>query len=755
VSRLEDLVAEFVERREAGEAVDPQAFAASHPDLEARLLSVLGELVDVEDMFTGDLGSVPKTVGRWEVLGVLGSGGMGRVLEVIDRSGKGPHRALKLLNPTASLDPRQEERFRREAEVLQAFEHPGVVRVHEVGQESGCAFLVMDLVEGQPLSDVISARQREVRASAAGSTERTVGALLTGDGAWPTRAAELVAELARTMAAAHRAGLIHRDLKPGNVIVRPDGKPIVIDFGLARTDGAATLTGTGDVLGTPHFMSPEQAAGRVGDHRVDIYGLGAILYHLVALDVPHPGSDPMSVVESVRRVPARPPRAVNASVPRPLDAIIRRAMGYRPARRFPDADALAVALERFVAGDGSVGWTLPPSARLEDLWRWHRRKVAAGAIAALVAVALWLGWGSWTHNRDTQRAALVRQASLARLEQRAEETRELGAQIEALGGGDLGAYFAGRQPDGELGKALRDGDAALARDDVDAALAAYGRAAELGSPMASGLLGLAAAGAGASPPEAEAVALRELPLALRAFPESTRLHRALGELHARSDRWDDAAASLEAAAVLLDTDHDLWHEVAKAWLKARQRDRGAAAVSRALELAGDDAPAKYERTLAAAVPPGEGQEILEDLVRRFPTTGSLWHNLGFVFHKQHDLPNAAENYRRALQHKPKDVASLLNLAWIHAGLDADCAECKASLDAHPELLDRDVAADYMVRALDVDGGQFPNALRTLIQVARFIDRTEALRTALQRWLQREDLSERHLGRLARALQQLK
>ncbi|MCO5171699.1 MAG: serine/threonine-protein kinase [Planctomycetes bacterium] len=257
-----------------------------------------------------------RRIGPYEVVRELGRGGMGVVYEVTDPAL--PRRlALKLILDRA--DPDALARFKREVELLARVRHPNVVAVHAVGRAPEGPYVLMDLVEGEPLSRLVG------RFDAA-------------------RAVEVVRALCGAVEALHAQGVLHRDLKPQNVLVRPDGTPVLLDFGLARGVWADRLTRTGEVLGTPRYMAPEQAEGRgspTHGARVDVYGLGAILFELLA------GAPPFAEVQGgpipalaavLEREPRWPP--VDAA----LGAVLRRAMARRPEDRFASAAELARAL---------------------------------------------------------------------------------------------------------------------------------------------------------------------------------------------------------------------------------------------------------------------------------------------------------------------------------------------------------------------------------------------------------------------------
>ncbi|MGE0708416.1 MAG: protein kinase [Planctomycetota bacterium] len=307
----------------------------------------------------------PTTVGPYAVVRCLGRGGMGVVYEC-------RHPALPRtvavkqvhahLAPAAAL-----ARFAREAEALARLRHPGVVAVHDLGQTPQGPYLVMDLVEGQPL-DRLAQR----------------GPLA------PREAARLVAAMARAVEAIHAAGVLHRDLKPPNTILRPDGSPVLLDFGLAREVDAERMTRTGEVLGTLRYMSPEQADGRADlDGRADVYSLGAILYELLAGEPPWVEESGVQLLLRVLTGPdAAPPSALNPGVPPALDALVARAMAREREERCPSAAALAAELEGFLASEAPPA---PPPARrgplLAGVGLLLLALVVGGAVAARSAGA--------------------------------------------------------------------------------------------------------------------------------------------------------------------------------------------------------------------------------------------------------------------------------------------------------------------------------------------------------------------------------
>ncbi len=268
---------------------------------------------------------LPATIGPYEVVRLLGQGGMGAVYEA-RRPGDPRRLAVKVIT-SATADVEALERFGREARALARVRHPSVVAVHDLARADGphrTPYMVTDLVEGRSLADVA----REERLD-------------------PREAARVVRDLAGAVEAVHAEGVLHRDLKPANVILRPDGRPVLLDFGLARDAQADSLTRTGEVLGTPAYMAPEQAGGEQVDARTDVYGLGALLFALLAGRPPFSGGAAQLLYAVLRKEPEWP------AAPPALREALREAMAKDPARRPPSAAALADLLDRYLAGEAA------------------------------------------------------------------------------------------------------------------------------------------------------------------------------------------------------------------------------------------------------------------------------------------------------------------------------------------------------------------------------------------------------------------
>ncbi|WP_410810548.1 protein kinase domain-containing protein [Micromonospora sp. 067-2] len=245
----------------------------------------------------------------------IASGGMGDVWRGTDQV-LGRTVAVKSLLPALLDDPDFAERFRGEARTMATINHPGVVDVYDFGNDQQIAFLVMEYVEGDALSSTLS----------------RVGRLT------PARTMALVAQAADALHAAHEKGIVHRDVKPGNLLVRPNGTLVLTDFGIARSDLVGQLTAAGSVLGTASYISPEQATGQVATPASDVYALGVVAYQCLAGRRPFEGDNALDI--AMRHV-RETPRPLPADIPPQVRALVERALAKDPAARWPSAAALA------------------------------------------------------------------------------------------------------------------------------------------------------------------------------------------------------------------------------------------------------------------------------------------------------------------------------------------------------------------------------------------------------------------------------
>jgi tetratricopeptide (TPR) repeat protein len=305
---------------------------------------------------------LPERIGKYHVVGHIGRGGMGSVYKAHD-----PHLermvAIKVMTEEANLDTEARARFMREARSAARLNHPNVITVYELGEESGRTFIVMELLEGVPLSRVIE------RQPPASLREKLAIMIQVCDG----------------LAFAHQRGVVHRDVKPANIFVLESGQVKILDFGIARL-ATSDLTRTGLLMGTPHYMSPEQARGRRTDARSDIFSAGVVCYELLSGRRPFPGAGYLEVLESLRSEEPTPLGQLLPDLPAPAAEAVHRAMAKDLAERFQRIEDLRrVLADALDVLDTSGGEELREAVgrRLAEVVRLHRVLVATVGAAAL------------------------------------------------------------------------------------------------------------------------------------------------------------------------------------------------------------------------------------------------------------------------------------------------------------------------------------------------------------------------------------
>ena len=329
-------------------------------------------------MLQGDINGaggaeIPEELGDYELLEEIGRGGQGLVYRARQKS-LNRMVALKVIGLGRWATNAHIKRFRLEAEAAASLDHPCIVPIHEIGESDGSCYFSMQLVEGRRLDEVIKREPMPNR-----------------------RAAELIVKLARTISYAHQRGILHRDIKPGNILIDADGEPHLTDFGLARLiERESTITGTMvEGLGTPSYMAPEQAAGDAAQltSATDVYGLGAVFYHLLTGHAPFVGGTTYETVRLVLETEPRQPRLWNPKIDRDLATICLKCIEKDPKRRYSSALALAEDLGRWLKHE-------PIQARRAGVWvrgrKWVQRQPALAAVIALsVTLAAAVGWNVW------------------------------------------------------------------------------------------------------------------------------------------------------------------------------------------------------------------------------------------------------------------------------------------------------------------------------------------------------------------------
>jgi serine/threonine protein kinase len=469
---LDRLAESFVERYRRGERPGLSEYTAKYPDLADQIRELFPSLVVMEEL--GSVGGplaeapagpaaggpgMPERLGEYRLLREVGRGGMGVVYEAVQES-LGRHVALKVLPFSSLTDPRDLERFKREAQAAARLHHSNIVPVFGVGEHEGVHFYAMQFIQGQSLHAVL-AEVKRLRGGPDGKApppEPSVGtdlarSLCAGRFTDPTPApaadqtapasagsssslttateaayfravARLGVQAAEALAYAHRHGILHRDIKPANLLLDAAGTVWVTDFGLAKLEGADELTGPGDLVGTLRYLSPERLRGQC-DARSEVYSLGVTLYELLTLRPAFADNDRLRLVERLKNEEPPPPRRLDRHIPRDLEVIVLKACDKDPARRYATAQALADDLQRFLRDQPVRARPLRPWGRLG---KWvKRRPLVAGLLAALALALLGLLGGAVWHNFQLQDAldqVKGQQAATARENARAEANFE-------------------------------------------------------------------------------------------------------------------------------------------------------------------------------------------------------------------------------------------------------------------------------------------------------------------------------------------
>jgi serine/threonine protein kinase len=493
---LTQALQEYAQLQEAGERVDRQEFVRRFPEIGAELdeclqqIDWIGELAgELSGDSTADSANVPgelspaahashRILGDYRILRQIGRGGMGVVYEA-EQISLARRVALKALPSAAMLDAIALQRFQNEARAAASLDHPHIVDVIGVGCERGVHFYAMRFIDGESLADVIRHLREEQEASlhgrstrpqpgscevdssgradvdasgaAAGQysssgTSETIRPHATAPGSTPLNsrshaafyraAAELGVQAADALDHAHELGIVHRDVKPSNLLIDSRGKLWVTDFGLAHIETAASLTMTGDLVGTVRYMSPEQAAGSRGlcDHRSDIYSLGMTLYELLTLSPAFPDTDRIVLLEQIQHALPPAPGQLNRAIPHDLETIVLKAIEKSPLDRYETAAEMAEDLVRFLAGKPILARRPGPTKRLV---MWSRRHQGFVRLAGVFLIFIGIGAAIavrmlWNERNATSSALATVIVKTHQLAQSNHELRASKARLQVL-----------------------------------------------------------------------------------------------------------------------------------------------------------------------------------------------------------------------------------------------------------------------------------------------------------------------------------
>lgn len=442
-SPLFKVIADYWEAIESGQAQDQAMWVARHPEFQAELREFFADWNRMHSVAPCnrpvDRPVAAGKFGAYELLAELGRGGMGVVYKARQHQ---PQRfvALKMLRPGHLVSAADLRRFHEEVEAVARLDDPHIVPVYDMGEHQGVCFYTMKLLTGGSLAAQLSRFAADCRT-----------------------AAELMVPVARAVHHAHFRGVLHRDLKPSNILLDANGRPYIADFGLSRRlETDLELTRSGELVGTPSYMAPEQTVGGKAEVTIatDVYGLGAVLYSLLTGVPPARGE---TVIETLRQIQERepkPPRSLNPRVDSQLETICLKALRKPPQRRYGSALEFAEDLERYLAGQPILA---RPASRLERSRLWLRRSTGAAMLATtILAFALLLIAGLNVHNARLRHVnkrldETLMRSSEARRDAVAEQQRAQRSKAEA----DLLMYISDMSLASE---AQRTGDAGLSHD---------------------------------------------------------------------------------------------------------------------------------------------------------------------------------------------------------------------------------------------------------------------------------------------------
>lgn len=322
---------------------------------------------------------IGKTIGQYHILSEIGRGGMAVVYKA-EQTSLDRFVALKVLFPNFTGDSTSVERLYREAQAAARLDHPNIVEIYEVGEHEGLHFIAMKYVDGEPLDAILQQGPMP-----------------------PARALKILAQVASALDYAHRHNVVHRDIKPSNIIVSAGDRITLTDFGLAKGTGSATLTSSGALVGTPAYMSPEQARGDEIDYRADIYSLGVVAYEMFAGRPPFTGN-PLSIIMAHASQTPPPLRQFRPDLPAGVEAAVMKALAKEPAERYATAGEFAAVLRQALTKPAPSPTTQPVSEAARTPAA-GRSRLVWGIAGTIAVVTLIVGLGAWATSQRGRLAA--------------------------------------------------------------------------------------------------------------------------------------------------------------------------------------------------------------------------------------------------------------------------------------------------------------------------------------------------------------
>lgn len=703
----------FVAQLGSDAPVGAREFAARFPHLAPDLVEALEAAEDLEFLRVreAEIGEdALERLGPFRIEGELGRGGMGVVFTAVEEP-LGRRVALKLLPRTLLSSPSSRARFQREAVLASRLDHPGICTVFGAGATDGQPWIAMRLVEGRSLSESISAARAAGQKSAAPARAPGI------DG--PRAVADCIARAARALAFAHARGVLHRDVKPSNVIVTTDGQPVLLDFGVAieAESDAPGLTRTGEMAGTPAYLAPELISGERArpDERCDVYALGVTLYECLTLAPPFAAPTRDALYRAVLAGAFVDVRRTNASVPRDLAVIVATAIARDPQQRYDSAAALASDLEAFVAGRSIAA---RPAGPIERAVSWARREPKRAVFTAafsLTALALATVGGMFLASREDVRAGQLAQHARAIENDLVEAYTAIGDSHSKDAVPRFTAILE-RDPDNaeaSVGLIL----ARMRMHDDEQALELLRHAPN--SPAFERLRAMALRQP--APPEDAAWLERASAFELFVDGEALRLEAERLPLSKRHDLLRVALARFDEAVARSPQARAAYHQ-ARAWAASNLGDERATrtACTALAVLWPDSAWSLYQAgSTLAEFDPQRALELLRHSAELDPNRAQTFQCIGMAQYRLGQLEEAKAPLRRAFEINPLDAQAHNGLGAVYSSLgctDEARAEFLEALAIDPRTIQAwanlsllEPRGEAMARAvehvLDIDPGQ--------------------------------------------------